>query len=292
MEVEVKITLITNSGKSSTYVLSNVFDSYDLKVKLDQVVDKSIFNDDTVSAFSIDTDSMKFTKKITDEEKDDAFYDFKDKIAYSFKRLTENVLEEYSVKTIDFDVDALEEIMFKRSNDIVKIGNTYEISRPLAIELLKEIRSQVLRQGGSVTEKFNLLHKTSNSAVVEFQIQVNTPDGSYTVSDIGEAVDGEGGIRNAHTRIAATRAIKRTLERLVGYDFINNVIMQIAERLEENNNEIEEVKEPATEKQVNLIKRLIEEGRINQNDVEFENLTKSQASKLLDKVIGSKLNPR
>ena len=57
-----------------------------------------------------------------------------------------------------FDTNALETVIRERKDAVVRIGDTYEISRPLALELYKEIRNMITGIGGSVKEKSEVLH--------------------------------------------------------------------------------------------------------------------------------------
>jgi len=207
----------------------------------------------------------------------------------------EEVLPANPVLGNPFNTQALENLIRERKNLIVKINDVYEISRPLALELLKSAREQIFALNGELHEKFNLLHADKDQVIMECQItvrlKVNGEERSFTVADIGDAYAEEKGKGTVLARVAATRALKRALERLVGEDFINRVIMSLPE-VQNNQQQQSKVKDvPASEKQKEWVKKLQEEGKISK-DVDVENLTKSQASALLDKVFKKKSNSK
>jgi len=113
--------------------------------------------------------------------------------------------------------------------------------------------------------------------------------------EIGEAYKHEGK-EGTMARTAYTRAMKRLLERMVGEDFINQVIKRLYP---------EGVKEvPASENQKRLIRTLVQEGKLTKEMVDEvlkgeislnqalkENiLTSSQAKKLIDMALRSPSN--
>jgi len=155
------------------------------------------------------------------------------------------------------NTNSLESIIKERKDAIVKIGDAYEISRPLALELYKEIRNMITALGGSVREKSEVLHADRNMVVMEFRIAVeiphpDAPEGKVVieVSDVGDAYADEKGKKDILGRTALTRAMKRAMERLVGEDFINKTILSLFP-------EAKDREVPATEKQVKFIKVLL-----------------------------------
>jgi hypothetical protein len=115
-------------------------------------------------------------------------------------------------------------------------------------------------------------------------------ESEITLCEVGEAYRSEGK-GDTMARTAYTRAMKRLLERLVGEDFINQVIKRMF-------SDVREV--PASEKQKQLIRSLVQEGKITKEMVERvlgegaslnqairENtLTFSQAKRLIDMALG------
>lgn len=185
-----------------------------------------------------------------------------------------------------FDVEALERVIRERKDSVVRIGDTYEISRPLALELYKEIRNMITGLGGNVREKSEVLHADREMVIMEFRITVELPNpdapNGYTVieiSDVGDAYASEKGKKDALGRTALTRAMKRAMERLVGEDFINRVILSMFP-------EAKEKEVPATEKQIGyvrvLLKRTGKELRDLGIEKEPEELTYSEARRVID----------
>jgi hypothetical protein len=71
---------------------------------------------------------------------------------------------------IKWDTTPLRRLMEERKNLIVKINDVYEITRPLALELLKMLREQALSSGISLREKTEVLHKDNESVIIEVRI--------------------------------------------------------------------------------------------------------------------------
>jgi len=158
-----------------------------------------------------------------------------------------------------FNTEALSRVITERKDAVVKIGDTYEISRPLALELYKEIRSSITSIGGSVKEKSEVLHASRDMVVMEFRITVEiphpeAPEGKVVieVSDVGDAYSDEKNKKDALGRTALTRAMKRAMERLVGEDFINQTILKLFPQASKN-------EAPATDRQVAYIQDLLEQ---------------------------------
>jgi len=185
------------------------------------------------------------------------------------------------------NTNSLESIIKERKDAIVKIGDAYEISRPLALELYKEIRNMITALGGSVREKSEVLHADRNMVVMEFRIAVeiphpDAPEGKVVieVSDVGDAYADEKGKKDILGRTALTRAMKRAMERLVGEDFINKTILSLFP-------EAKDREVPATEKQVKFIKVLLKKTGKELKDLGIdkekpEDLTYSEARKVID----------
>jgi len=59
-------------------------------------------------------------------------------------------------------VDELRKIVEENKNLVVKVGNTYEISRPLALMLWNAFVSMMTKEGGSVREELRVEYVTSS----------------------------------------------------------------------------------------------------------------------------------
>jgi hypothetical protein len=209
--------------------------------------------------------------------------------------LTMEVKETQKATILKIDTTPLRNLMEQRKNLIVKINDTYEITRPLALELLKMIREQALQSGVNLTEETHITPIPPDGIAVEIRIKAKLfkdqngnfiPEDKqptiFQVSEIGEAYHSERGKKEETiVRVAYTRALKRALERLVGEDFINQVILQLFKE------DINKGK-PATEKQINLIKKLLKERGKKINEEKLKNLTMEQANKIISKLIGDK----
>ena len=192
-------------------------------------------------------------------------------------------------------VDELRKIVEENKNLVVKVGNTYEISRPLALMLWNAFVSMMTKEGGSVREELRVEYVSPEMVIVSVSCTVAVQGREVRYCEIGEAYRSEGK-EGTMARTAYTRAMKRLLERMIGEDFINQVIKQLYP---------EGVKEvPASEKQKQLIISLAKEGKITKelvnevlkgeislNQALKENtLTASQAKKLIDVALGRTSN--
>jgi len=188
-------------------------------------------------------------------------------------------------------VEELRKIVEENKDLVVKIGNRYEISRPLALKLWNVLVSMLTEEGGSVKEEVRVEYASPEMVIVSVACTVRVKEREVRYCEIGEAYKHEGK-GDTLARTAYTRAMKRLLERMVGEDFINQVILKLYP---------EGVKEvPATEKQKKLIRTLVQEGKITKEMVDEvlkgettlnqalkENtLTFSQAKKLIDMALG------
>ena len=185
-----------------------------------------------------------------------------------------------------FDTNALEKVIRERKDAVVRIGDTYEISRPLALELYKEIRNMIAGMGGNVREKAEVLHADRNMVVMEFRIAVElphpeAPEGKVVieVSDVGDAYADEKNKKDILGRTALTRAMKRAMERLVGEEFINKTILSLFP-------EAKDREVPASEKQINYVKALLKKTGKELKDLGIdktpEELTYSEARRVID----------
>jgi hypothetical protein len=173
---------------------------------------------------------------------------------------------------------------------VVRIGQNYEISRPLALKLWQYLVSKVVEVGGSIKESVRVDYAGPEMVIVSISCTVVIGESEITLCEIGEAHRSEGK-EDTLARTAYTRAMKRMLERLVGEDFINQVIKSMFP-------EVREV--PASEKQRKLIVSLAKEGKLTKEMVErvlgegvslnqalkANTLTFSQAKKLIDMALG------
>jgi len=188
-------------------------------------------------------------------------------------------------------VDELRKIVEENKNLVVKVGNTYEISRPLALMLWNAFVSMMTKEGGSVREELRVEYVSPEMVIVSVSCTVIVGESEVRYCEIGEAYREEGK-EGTMARTAYTRAMKRLLERMIGEDFINQVIQKLYP---------EGVKEvPASENQKKLIRSLVQEGKITKEMVDEvlkgeitlnqalkENtLTFSQAKKLIDMALG------
>ncbi len=192
-------------------------------------------------------------------------------------------------------LEDLRKIVEENRNLVVKVGNTYEISRPLALKLWNAVVAMMTKDGGSVKEELKVEYASSEMVIVSVSCTVRAGESEVRYCEIGEAYKSEGK-EGTLARTAYTRAMKRLLERMVGEDFINQVIQKLYPE------GVQEV--PVSEKQKQLIKTLVQEGKITKEMVEEvlgkgfslnqalkENtLTFSQARALLDRALRRPLN--
>lgn len=203
---------------------------------------------------------------------------------------------EKALATLSFaPVESMKRLMEERKDLIVKIGNTYEISRPLALELWKLMVEEVIRNGGSIKESMKVEYASPEMVIVSVSCTITVGESEITLCEIGEAYAKEKGKEDTMARTAYTRGMKRLLERIAGEDFINQVIL----KLFPNPKEV-----PASQKQREYIKKLYKEGKITQELVESlkkegklpedfklgealeNNLTSSQASLIIERAFG------
>jgi NurA-like 5'-3' nuclease len=192
-------------------------------------------------------------------------------------------------------VEDLRRIVEENRDLVVKVGNTYEISRPLALKLWSAFVSMVMEMGGSVREELKVEYVGPEMVIVSVSCTVSVGESEVRYCEIGEAYRKEGK-EETMARTAYTRAMKRLLERMIGEDFINQLIQKLYP---------EGVKEvPASEKQKQLIRSLVQEGKITKemvrevlgegvslNQAIKENtLTFSQARALINKALRSPSN--
>jgi len=188
-----------------------------------------------------------------------------------------------------WDLARLEEVIKNQKNNIAIINGVPEITRPIALELYNQIRLQAIKSGLSLKEKTEVLYKDSESVIIEFKIAVHLakdeegkpiPEDKqpllYEISEIGEAHRSEKGKEFTFIRTAYTRAMKRAMERLIGEDFINKVVLSLVKR------------EPKkiTEKQIEFIKKLLQKRGIPESKLPkpLETFTQEEASRLIEKL--------
>jgi hypothetical protein len=173
---------------------------------------------------------------------------------------------------------------------VVRIGNNYEISRPLALKLWQYLVSKVVEAGGSIRESVKVDYASPEMVIVSVSCSVIVGESEIVLCEVGEAHRSEGKT-DTMARTAYTRAMKRLLERLVGEDFINQMI----KRMFPDTREV-----PASENQKRLIKNLVQEGKLTREMVQEvlgegfslnqalkENtLTYSQAKALIERALG------
>lgn len=198
-------------------------------------------------------------------------------------------------RPIPVPVGEMTSLIQQRRDLVVKVGQTYEVSRPLALELWKMLVDEVVRHGGSIKESVKVEYASPEMVIVSVNVAIKLGESEVVLCEIGEAYKHEKGKEDTMARTAYTRAMKRALERIAGEDFINRVILSMF------GSQVKEV--PATDKQKELIKRLVDEKRITKevidslkqegqlpesfvlNDAIKDNtLTYSQARVILDRV--------
>jgi len=187
-------------------------------------------------------------------------------------------------------LDDLKALIEENRELVVKIGRNYEIRRPLALKLWQYLVSKAVEMGGSIKESVKVDYASPEMVIVSISCKVEIGESEIVLCEIGEAHRSEGK-EDTLARTAYTRAMKRLLERLVGEDFINQVIKRMFP-------DVREV--PASEKQKKMIVSLVKDGKITKEMVERvlgegaslnqalrENtLTLSQAKRLIDMALG------
>jgi len=198
------------------------------------------------------------------------------------------------LKVLPVRLEDLKALIEENRELVVKIGHNYEISRPLALKLWQYLVAKVVEMGGSIKESVKVDYASSEMVIVSVSCTVEIGESEITFCEVGEAHRSEGK-EDTMARTAFTRAMKRLLERLVGEDFINQVIKRLFP-------DVREV--PASENQKRYIRSLVQEGKLTRGMVERvlgegsslsqalrENtLTVSQAKRLIDMAKGRFLN--
>ena len=196
---------------------------------------------------------------------------------------------EVQVREVSWDLARLEEVIKSQRNNIAIINGVPEITRPIALELFNQVRLQAIRSGLALKEKTEVLYKDADSVVVEFKVgvyQARDAEGNpipedkqpllYEISEIGEAHRDEKGKEFTFIRTAYTRAMKRAMERLIGEDFINKVVLSL----------VKPEPKKATEKQIEFIRKLLKRKGIDENQLKkpLSELTFEEASRLIEKL--------
>jgi hypothetical protein len=193
-------------------------------------------------------------------------------------------------KVLPVRLEDLKALIEENKDLVVKIGHNYEISRPLALKLWQYFVAKVVEVGGSIKESVKVDYASPDMVIVSVSCTVIVGESEITLCEVGEAHRSEGK-EDTMARTAFTRAMKRLLERLVGEDFINQVIKRMFP-------DVREV--PASENQKKYIRSLVQEGKLTREMVERvlgegaslsqalrENtLTISQAKRLIDMAKG------
>lgn len=156
-------------------------------------------------------------------------------------------------------VEAMRSLLSERKNLIVKIGDAYEISRPLALELYRLLTEEVIKAGGSIRESQQVQYASPEMVIVSISVAIQIGNQEVVLTEIGEAYSKEKGKDTTLARTAFTRAWKRVLERIAGEDFINRFILQAFPR--------GTVVAPASQKQVEFIRKLLTDGRLTQEKI-------------------------
>ncbi|MFN3263276.1 MAG: hypothetical protein ACK42C_00060 [Aquificaceae bacterium] len=186
----------------------------------------------------------------------------------------------------------MQRLMEERKDLIVEIGSktkggktTYEISRPLALELWKMLVEEVVSSGGKIEEDMKVEYASKDMVVVSMSVRIKVGEGEVVFTEVGEAYGEESGKDFTMARTAFTRAMKRMLERIAGEDFINQIIKKLYPAgFSEKPSPAQD--KPATDKQKAYIRKLMAEKKLSEEElgVEIDKLTNESASKLIDQL--------
>ena len=188
-------------------------------------------------------------------------------------------------KPVSFNLERLENIIRSQKNAIAVINGVPEITRPIAIGLWQEIRQQAMGFGLTLKENAEVLTANREMVIMKFSIAIYKEDILiYELAEIGECYADEKGKTDTMARVAYTRAMKRALERLVGEDFINQIVMSIAK-----------TERPATERQIEFIKTLASKRKLTDEQLtaglkkyygknSLNELTFDEASNLIERL--------
>lgn len=195
-------------------------------------------------------------------------------------------------------ITSMVRLMEERKDLIVKIGETHEITRPLALEMWKMVRDMVSSHGGSLDISVKVEYASVEMVIMVATARLRIGEVEISLSEVGEAYAKEKGKDTTLARTAYTRAVKRLLEILVGEDFINQTIKRLFPQSYQRQSN-----EPASQRQTELIEKLVKEKKINEEVIQGlkaegelpedfmlgkalkeGTLTKEQASVILDKV--------
>jgi len=198
-------------------------------------------------------------------------------------------------------ITSMVRLMEERKDLIVKIGETHEITRPLALEMWKMVRDMVSFHGGSLDISVKVEYASPEMVIMVATARLKIGEVEITLSEVGEAYAKEKGKDTTLARTAYTRAVKRLLEILVGEDFINQTIKRLFPQSYQKGQG--QSNEPASQRQTELIEKLVKEKKINEEVIQElkaegelpedfmlgkalkeGTLTKEQASVILDKV--------
>lgn len=187
---------------------------------------------------------------------------------------------------VRFDTTRLESIIRERKDAIALIGNVPEITRPIAIALWQEIRNQAMNFGLSFRESAEILTATRDMVIARFSISVYDAESRlvYELAEIGEAyADEPGNKKDTLARTAYTRAMKRALERLVGEDFINAVVMSVMPAKMVSEKQIAFIQSLAKKKNISDEKLLTGIQKLFGKE-KLEDLTFDEASRLIERL--------
>lgn len=125
----------------------------------------------------------------------------------------------------------LENIIRENPKAIVKIGDNYEISRPVALALISEINSFAVSNGLSFSFTSDIVHLDIQNQIAIVKVKLIVKDNQkevISIESLGSCSITENK-RTIHEVIATaeTRALKRAMETFVGEDFINQIILTV-----------------------------------------------------------------
>ena len=90
-------------------------------------------------------------------------------------------------------VSAMQNLITQRKDLIVKIGDAYEVSRPLALELWKMLVEEIVRAGGSIRESQQVQYASPEMVIVSVSVAIQIGNQEVVLTEIGEAYSKEKG---------------------------------------------------------------------------------------------------
>lgn len=187
-------------------------------------------------------------------------------------------------------------LLTQRKDLVVKIGNRYEISWLLFLELYALLVEEVLRSGASIKKEVKVEVATSEMVILSLSVGIITGNSEVVLVEVGEAYSSEKRKETSLVHTAYIRGMKRLLERIAGEDFINRFIRSLYKTRSKESSASEKqrelIRKLATEERIatELIESLKEEGILPQDfslktALEDRTLTSSQAKAIISRVL-------